>query len=57
MLSLRGIKRIADSIKAGDTIQEALRYGFYNCALLTASEKERDTLESIAKVVFGAEHF
>lgn len=51
--SLRSIKRISESIRNGDKISDALSYGFYNSAYATASDKERDAIEQLAKVCFG----
>lgn len=51
--SIRAVKRIADGLRNGDQIAEALAYGFYNSAYVTATDKERDALEQIAKVCFG----
>jgi hypothetical protein len=53
VFSLRSVKRIASRIKAGDPIDKALAHNFYNMALLTASENEKEQLESLAKVCFG----
>ncbi len=57
VFSLRSVKRIAESIKAGDSVAKALEHNFFNMALLTASEREREQLESLAKVQFGLAHF
>jgi len=55
--SLRSIMRISSALKAGDTVEDALEYGFYNCALLTATQKERDSMKEIARVIFGPDKF
>ncbi|MFA5298604.1 MAG: hypothetical protein WC389_10415 [Lutibacter sp.] len=51
--SIRAVKRIAEAIRNGDTVADSLSYGFYNSAYVTASDRERDALEQIAKVCFG----
>lgn len=51
--SLRNIQRATEAIKAGIKPYLALRYEFYNAALLTASEVERDVFEGIALRIFG----
>ena len=51
--SLRNIQRASEAIKAGVKPIDALRYDFYNAALLTASEVERDIFEGIALRIFG----
>lgn len=53
VFSLRSVKRIAKAIRAGDSIDQALAHNFYNMTLLTASEAEREQLESLARVCFG----
>ena len=57
VFSLRGVQRIVEFIKAGETIAQALGMGFYNSAIVTASIKEKNTLENLAKVHFGVENF
>lgn len=51
--SLRNIQRATEAINAGIKPYLALRYEFYNAALLTASEVERDVFEGIALRIFG----
>jgi MoxR-like ATPase len=51
--SLRNIQRATEAIKTGMKPLLALRYEFYNAALLTASEVERDVLEGIGLRIFG----
>lgn len=51
--SLRNIQRASEAIKAGVKPIDALKYDFYNAALLTASEVERDIFEGIALRIFG----
>jgi len=53
VLSLRGVKRIASALRDGDDVAQALAVNFYNCALLTASTRERDALAEVARVCFG----
>lgn len=55
--SLRSVQRISDAIKSGDSIEDALQFGFYNGALLTATDRERDSLRDIARVHFGRNQF
>jgi nitric oxide reductase NorQ protein len=51
--SLRNIQRATEAIKTGMKPLQALRYEFYNAALLTASEVERDVFEGIGLRIFG----
>jgi MoxR-like ATPase len=51
--SLRNIQRATEAINVGIKPYLALRYEFYNAALLTASEVERDVFEGIALRIFG----
>jgi len=51
--SLRNIQRATEAIKTGMKPLHALRYEFYNAALLTASEVERDVIEGIGLRIFG----
>jgi len=51
--SLRNISRATEAIKAGMKPLHALRYEFFNAALLTASEVERDVFEGIGLRIFG----
>ena len=51
--SLRNIQRATEAINTGMKPIQALRYEFYNAALLTASEIERDILEGIGLRIFG----
>jgi len=51
--SLRNIERATEAIKMGMKPLSALRYEFYNAALLTASEIERDVFEGIGLRIFG----
>ena len=53
VFSLRSVKRIAESIRLGNSVAKALEHNFYNMTLLTASETEREQLISLAKVCFG----
>jgi len=53
VFSIRAVRRIVEGIRNGDTVHEAVKYGFYNVAVATASEKERDAIEQIARVCFG----
>lgn len=55
--SLRSIKRIVEAFSHGDTVEEALSVGFYNSALLTATDKERKALREVARVCFGLDKF
>ena len=55
VFSIRAVKRIAESVKAGDDVAKALEHNFYNMALLTATETEREQLYNLAKVCFGLE--
>lgn len=57
VFSLRSVKRIAESLRQGDTIEKALEHNFYNMTLLTASETEREQLIALAKVCFGLDAF
>jgi hypothetical protein len=51
--SLRNIQRATEAINAGMKPLLAMRYEFYNAALLTASEVERDVFEGIGLRIFG----
>ena len=51
--SLRNIQRATEAINSGMKPMQALRYEFYNAALLTASEVERDIFEGIGLRIFG----
>ena len=51
--SLRNIQRATEAINGGMKPIQALRYEFYNAALLTASETERDIFEGIGLRIFG----
>jgi MoxR-like ATPase len=51
--SLRNISRATEAIKSGMKPIHALRYEFFNAALLTASEVERDVFEGIGLRIFG----
>ena len=51
--SLRNIQRATEAINTGMKPLQALRYEFYNAALLTASEVERDIFEGIGLRIFG----
>jgi MoxR-like ATPase len=51
--SLRNIQRASEAIKHGVKPFLAMKYEFYNAALLTASEVERDVFEGIALRIFG----
>jgi midasin (ATPase involved in ribosome maturation) len=51
--SLRNIQRVTEAIHYGMKPLLAMRYEFYNAALLTASEVERDIFEGIALRIFG----
>lgn len=53
VFSLRAVKRVAASLRAGDSAGVALSTGFFNAALLTAGTEERDALAQLARVVFG----
>jgi MoxR-like ATPase len=53
VISLRAVKRIATALRNGDDLKTALAVNFYNCALLTASARERDALHELARVHFG----
>ena len=55
--SLRSVKRIVEAIAHGDSIEEALSVGFYNSALLTATDKEKEALREVARVCFGIDKF
>ena len=53
VLSLRNVKAIARDLRDGVNVADALAVNFYNSALLTASDKERDALAKLARVIFG----
>ncbi|MHA1437871.1 MAG: AAA family ATPase [Promethearchaeota archaeon] len=53
VFSIRAVRRIVEGIRKGDDIRDAVKYGFYNVAIATATVKERDAIEQIARVCFG----
>lgn len=57
VFSLRGVKRIANAIKSGDNLADALAFGFYNVAHLVANKEDKESLEKLARVHFGIEAF
>jgi midasin len=54
---LSTVRNIAEDIRDGDTIENAVAQNFFNQALLTASDKERETLKQLAVVCFGISAF
>lgn len=57
VFSLRGVTRIVEDLKAGDTIKDALTSNLFNHALLTAREEDGKSLVELARVIFGAEQY
>jgi len=57
VFSLRGVSRITEDLKSGDTIKEALTCNLFNHSLLTAREQDGKSLVELARVIFGAEQF
>ena len=57
VFSLRGVSRITEDLKAGDSVKDALTCNLFNHALLTARREDAQSLEEIARVVFGVHHF
>jgi len=53
VFGIRAVKRIAQLLKNGFCLADALAIGFYNCALLTAGTQEKTALIQLAKVIFG----
>lgn len=53
VFSLRNIKRIAAALRRGVCVADALAGGFYNSALLTAGDAEREAMQNLASVIFG----
>ncbi len=53
VVSKRNIDRIANAIKSGLSVSNAVREGFINSAMTTATESEKNALLNIARVVFG----
>ena len=57
VFSLRGVTRIVEDLKSGDSVKEALTSNLFNHSLLTAREEDGQSLVELARVIFGVEQF
>jgi len=53
--SKRHVDAISTAVKAGASVKQAIRQGFINSALATASSVERDAVLHLATLIFGAD--
>jgi len=54
--SLRNVETIVNALRNGDNVSDALKFGLLDNILLTATEREQNTVKDIALVVFGTNY-